>query len=48
MTDYELLLQNLTKLRLSNIRLNLTRLLDSPELQNKSLTEILGVLTQFE
>lgn len=47
-TDFEQLKQNLTKLRLSNIRTNLDRLLDSPELQSVSLTEALNILTKYE
>lgn len=39
-TEYEVLQENLTKFRLSNIRTNLTTLLDSEKLQDVSLTEV--------
>lgn len=47
-TEYEVLQENLTKLRLSNIRTNLTSLLDSEKLQDVSLTKALQILTTFE
>lgn len=47
-TEYEVLQENLTKLRLSNIRTNLTSLLDSEKLQDVSLTKALQILTTLE
>lgn len=46
--EYEQLQENLSKLHLSNIRTNLTSLLDSQQLQNVSLPEALQILTTFE
>jgi DNA replication protein DnaC len=48
MTDFEQLQDNLTKLRLANIRRDLTNLLDNPEITNLSLNQALLELTNYE